>query len=65
LKIVGGYMPEAFDKCVRAGGKVRTKSMSNGKYMHICFLGNKSYAGEIKSKGTGGNKYTTSLGGKQ
>jgi hypothetical protein len=28
---------------------VRTKSLSGGKYLHICFLNGKSYAGEVKT----------------
>jgi hypothetical protein len=41
-------MPEDFDRCVKAGGKVRTKTLSGGRYMRICFLNGKSYAGEVK-----------------
>lgn len=41
-------MPEAFDKCVRDGGRVRTRKLKGGKYIHICFLKGKSYAGEVK-----------------
>jgi len=43
-------MPAAFDSCVKNGGRVRTKSLKDGKYIHMCFLGGKSYAGEVKSK---------------
>lgn len=43
-------MPAAFDKCVSSGGQVRTKSLPNGEYMHICFMNGKSYAGEVKKK---------------
>ena len=43
-------MPEAFENCVRKGGRIRTKKLGNGKYMHICFLNGKSYAGEVKTK---------------
>ena len=43
-------MPEAFDICRRNGGKIRTKSMGGGKYMHICILNGKTYAGEVKKK---------------
>lgn len=43
-------MPAAFDNCVAKGGKVRTKELGNGKYMHICILGGKSYAGEVRVK---------------
>lgn len=43
-------MPAGFDKCVANGGRVRTKKLSGGRYMHICFLGGKSFAGEVKKK---------------
>lgn len=43
-------MPADFDRCVKAGGRVRTKKLSGGKYMHICFKDGKSYAGEVKKK---------------
>ena len=42
-------MPKAFENCVKNGGRVKTKSLSDGRYMHICFLNGKSYAGEIKT----------------
>ena len=43
-------MPYAFNKCVNGGGKVRTKSLKKGKYMHLCFKDGKTYRGEIKKK---------------
>ena len=43
-------MPKAFDNCVKQGGRVRTKVLSGGRYMHICFLKGESYAGEVKTK---------------
>lgn len=43
-------MPEKFLKCVKANGQVRTKTLKGGKYIHICYKGGKSYAGEIKKK---------------
>ena len=43
-------MPKGFDSCVNRGGRVRTKDLGNGKYMHICFLNGKSYPGEVKKK---------------
>ena len=43
-------MPKAFMDCVNHGGRVRTKSMPGGRYMHVCFIGGKSYAGEVKHK---------------
>jgi len=43
-------MPKKFLDCVKAGGKVRTKKLKGNKYMRICFLDGKSYAGEVKEK---------------
>ena len=44
-------MPKPFEDCIKAGGRVRTKSLSGGRYIHICFgKGGKSYAGEVKKK---------------
>ena len=40
--------PESFDKCVAEGGRVRTKKLSNNRYIHICFKDGKSYSGEVK-----------------
>ncbi len=54
-------MPEAFDKCVKRGGRVRTKKLSGGRYINICFLNGKSYAGEIKRKA--GERLKESIGG--
>jgi len=42
--------PADFDKCVKDGGRVRTKKLSNGRYMKICFKDGKSYAGEVHKK---------------
>lgn len=43
-------MPKAFEKCRKNGGRIRTKKLSGGKYIHICYLDGKSYAGEVKTK---------------
>jgi len=43
-------MPEDFEKCRAEGGKIRTKSLGKGRYMHICFKDGKSFAGEVKHK---------------
>ena len=43
-------MPVPFDKCAASGGRVRTKRLSAGKYLHNSFKGRKSFAGEIKKK---------------
>lgn len=41
-------MPKGFDECVANGGRVRTKSLKGGKYIHFCFLNGKSFSGEVK-----------------
>lgn len=48
-------MPEAFEKCQRNGGRVRTISGPNekfglgkGEYMHVCFLKGEMHRGEVK-----------------
>ena len=40
-------MPEAFEKCIKAGGRVRRKTIKGGKYINICFLNGKSYSGHV------------------
>lgn len=51
-------MPEAFDKCVRNKGRVRTVSgpstqfgLAKGQYRHICFINGGSHLGHVKTKG--------------
>ena len=44
-------MPEGFDKCESEGGKVKTMSLSKGRYMKICYdKAGKSHAGEVHTK---------------
>jgi hypothetical protein len=43
-------MPKPFENCVKRGGRVRTKKMSNGRYRRICYLNGKAYLGHIKKK---------------
>jgi len=42
-------MPKEFESCVARGGRVRTKKVGANKYIHICFIDGKSYAGEVKT----------------
>lgn len=50
-------MPEAFERCRRQGGKIRTKKL-DGKYIHICVRpkgrkgsrGGRTVSGEVKTK---------------
>ena len=44
-------MPSDFNNAVAAGGKVETKQMSGGRYMHIVYgKDGKSYPSEIYTK---------------
>ena len=43
-------MPQDFENCVKAGGRVRTKTLKDGKYIRLCFKDGKSHAGEVKQK---------------
>lgn len=44
-------MPKDFTACVDAGGRVRTKKLSDGRYIKICWdKAGKSHAGEVHEK---------------
>lgn len=43
-------MPAEFDRCVANGGRVRTQTLSKGRYRRICYLNGKSYPGHVKTK---------------
>lgn len=43
-------MPRAFKRCASSGGRVRTKSLSKGRYIKVCFKKSKSYAGHVEKK---------------
>jgi hypothetical protein len=46
-------MPHEFESCVSNGGRVRTKKLGGGKYMHLCWdKSGKSHAGEVKTAET-------------
>ena len=49
-------MPAGFDECRRKGGKIRTKKLKGGKYIHICWLDGKAYPGEVKTVVAKGKK---------
>ena len=55
--------PVQFEKCVKEGGKVRTKTLSDGKYIHICYPkgGGAGIAGEVKEKQ--GDRLRKAIGG--
>lgn len=43
-------MPEAFNRCLKDGGRIRRKTLSDGRYINICYLKGKSFAGEVHEK---------------
>lgn len=43
-------MPKDFERCRRAGGKIRTKSLKGRKYQHVCIKGGKSSVGHVKTR---------------
>lgn len=43
-------MPKGFEECRKRGGRIRTKQLSNGRYIHICYIDGKSFAGYVKRK---------------
>ena len=50
-------MPEAFEACQKARGRIRTISgpskqfgLKAGQYMHVCFQGKKMAKGEVKTE---------------
>ena len=43
-------MPAGFEKCEREGGKIRRKTLSDGRYINICYKDGKSFAGEVHEK---------------
>jgi hypothetical protein len=53
-------MPADFDKCQSEGGRIRTikpKGSDSRQYMHVCFKGGKSHAGEVKTAKSKGRQY--------
>ena len=51
--MIGGNIvsPTSFEKCVKACGKVITKRLKHGRYMHFCFdKKGKAHPGEVKKK---------------
>jgi hypothetical protein len=43
-------MPESFDRCIKRGGKVRTRKLSRDRYQKICILNGQVYPGHIEKK---------------
>lgn len=44
--------PAEFIRCAQTGGRVRTKKLSNNRFIKFCFKGGKSFAGEVKTRKT-------------
>lgn len=54
-------MPEAFERCRKKGGKIRTRTLSGGRYQYICILNGEVYPGEIHKKKNKGKKLKKAL----
>ena len=48
-------MPESFDRCRQAGGKIRTRTLDGGRYQYICIYKGKVFPGEVHKKKTESN----------
>lgn len=44
--------PKDFDKCAKAGGRIRTKSLTKSRHIKLCFKDGESVAGEVKKNKT-------------
>lgn len=52
-------MPADFEACVKKGGKVITKTLGKGKYMHLCKDSDGNWhKGETKTKKASGQKFS-------
>jgi len=43
-------VPARFESCRKAGGKIRTKKLSGGRYQPVCYIGGQAFEGEIHKK---------------
>lgn len=43
-------MPAGFDKCLKEGGKIKTRTIGKIKFQRICIIDGKSFPGEVKTK---------------
>jgi len=56
-------MPAGFERCIRQGGRVRTIKPKPGRYLHVCYLGGKSYSGEVKHTKEESDEYLLNIKG--
>jgi len=42
--------PKNFESCVARNGRVGTKKLKGGKYIHICFVDGSSHTSEVHEK---------------
>ena len=42
--------PQGFDTCRKNGGRIRTIKPKEGVYIPVCWIGGKSYRGEVHHK---------------
>jgi len=43
-------MPKDFNRCVKKGGRVRTRKLPKGRYQRVCFDEKGGHAGEVKKR---------------
>ena len=43
-------MPAAFDKCVKEGGRVETKTIDRDRHQKFCYKDGKVYPGYVEKK---------------
>jgi len=48
-------MPKGFDACRKAGGRIRTIKPKPNVYIPVCYIGGKSYRGEVHHTKDGGS----------
>ena len=58
-------MPAGFDRCRKAGGRIRTEQIGDGKYRHVCWLDGKRHPGYVKTKQSQGADHALRGGGKR
>ena len=54
-------MPADFVRCVKGGGRVRRKTLSDGRYINICYDSKGSHASEVHEKK--GERLKKAIGG--
>lgn len=43
-------MGQAFDRCYKNGGEIKTLQVGKNSYRHVCYIKGKEYLGVVKKK---------------